>query len=143
MDRALNNRWKFSSFLSRAHALTIVGRAYEIAEESAAYLPRGRLLDVGCGDGFVTYHLGALLRTTVYAVDILDSTDAPITFSQFDGVHLPFKDRQFDGALLSFVLHHSRDPKTLLREVGLAVRPGCPIVIYEDLPETGFDKLLC
>src|SRR5678816_1759754 len=48
-----------------------VGRAYDMALEIARAIPYGsRVLDVGCGNGYIAHHLSALLGTTVAGIDL-------------------------------------------------------------------------
>ncbi len=102
-----------------------------------------RIVDVGCGTGFVSYHLGATLDCEVIGVDITPKTIAPIDYRPFDGRWLPFTDASFDAAICTFVLHHSQDAPSLLKEMHRLVRPGGALVVYEDLPTTSWDRLVC
>jgi SAM-dependent methyltransferase len=45
--------------------------------------------------------------------------------------------------LFSYVLHHARDAQALLEEAWRVLPPGGRVVVYEDLPLTWFDRLLC
>ena len=88
----------------------VVGKAYDTACEVARVVPRdSRVLDVGCGEGFVAHHLTALLRTNVIGIDLASSADAPIEYLSYDGKRFPVKDQSFDGVLLAYVLHHAQD----------------------------------
>lgn len=121
-----------------------IGRAYYLAREIAADLPSARrVLDVGCGKGFVAYHLGATLGCEVEGVDLMPVTVAPIPYRLFDGDTLPHGSEQLDGVLFCYVLHHARDPAALVREAWRVLRPGGRVVVYEDLPITAFDRMLC
>ncbi|MCA9666878.1 MAG: class I SAM-dependent methyltransferase [Myxococcales bacterium] len=130
--------------LSRRKQRYAVGRAYDMAREIAPYLaPQGRVLDVGCGNGFIAYHLRALLGADVCGVDVLPGATAPITYSRFDGHELDFVDDSFDAVLLCYVLHHAEDPARLLGEARRVLREGGRVVVYEDVPVTSFDRLMC
>src|SRR5215204_1824675 len=49
----------------------LVGRSYDMALELARVLPRaGRVLDVGCGGGYIAHHLSALLGAPVSGIDV-------------------------------------------------------------------------
>lgn len=121
-----------------------VGAAYETAIEVARHLPKNtRLLDVGCGEGFVAHHLGAMLDTKVTGVDLPKTTHAPIDYISYDGVRLPATDNSFDGVLLSYVLHHVQDIDNVLSEVRRVVRDGGLVVVYEDIPQDWWDRLPC
>jgi SAM-dependent methyltransferase len=120
-----------------------IARALDGALTIAEYLPRrARVLDVGCGNGFISHHLSALGRSVV-GVDLAEATEAPIAYSRFDGRILPFEDMAFDAVFFGFVLHHSRNFSGLLREAMRVVRPGGRILIYEDIPERWHDRALC
>ena len=121
-----------------------VGRGYEMAKEIAAHVPRGsRLLDVGCGNGFIAHHLSALLGCAAEGVDVEPTTEAPIAYQRFDGRTLPYEDGAVDAVLFAYVLHHAQDQLALLREARRVVAPGGRIVIYEDTPRAWIDRFLC
>lgn len=121
-----------------------VGTAYDTAIEVARHLPRNtRLLDVGCGEGFVAHHLTALLDSKVTGVDLPATTDAPIKYISYDGVRIPATDNSFDGVLLSYVLHHVQDIDMVLGEVRRVLRDGGLVVVYEDTPQIWWDRFPC
>lgn len=121
-----------------------VGTAYDTAIEVARVLPRNtRLLDIGCGEGFVAHHLTALLGKTVIGVDLADQTTALIEYISYDGTRIPVNDGTFDGVLLSYVLHHVQDIDTVMNEVRRVLREDGLIVIYEDVPQAWWDRLPC
>lgn len=130
--------------VNRAVRRRRVARAYDMAAEIARYLRVGdRVLDVGCGNGFIAHHLSALVETPVLGVDLHESPQAPIAYQRFDGRRLPFGAGGFDALLLCYVLHHSADPAGLIVEAARVLRPGAMLVVYEDIPATIVDKLLC
>jgi SAM-dependent methyltransferase len=121
-----------------------LGKAYAMAREIAAQLPnRARLLDVGCGDGFISHHLSALLGQPACGVDLHERPRAPIAYRRFDGVNLPHADRGFDAALCAYVLHHAADAPALLGELARVIAPGGRLIVYEDIPATPWDRALC
>ena len=121
-----------------------VGRAYDMALEIARVIPRGsKVLDVGCGNGFIAHHLSAMLGTSVIGIDVAVATAAPIDYRRYDGAHIPFAEKSVDAVLLCYVLHHARDVVGMLREAKRALRPGGLVVIYEDIPETLWDRFIC
>src|SRR6266511_640955 len=70
-----------------------VGRAYDMALEIARLIPaNSRVLDVGCGNGFVAHHLMAATGAKVIGIDLEASTEAAIDYRQFDGRHFPVAD---------------------------------------------------
>ncbi|HEY6805965.1 MAG TPA: class I SAM-dependent methyltransferase [Pyrinomonadaceae bacterium] len=121
-----------------------VGRAYDMALEIAKLIPtNSRVLDVGCGNGFIAHHLTALLQTPVVGLDVGDSVSAQIAYQQFDGRHFPVPDQSFDAVLFCYVLHHAQDAALLINEARRVLRTGGVMIIYEDNPVHWWDKAVC
>ena len=121
-----------------------VGRAYDMALEIARAIPAGsRVLDIGCGNGYIAHHLSALLGVRVIGIDVAKSTEALIPYWQFDGSKFPVSDKEFDAALFCYVLHHAQSLKTILAEARRALREGGLLVVYEDIPERWWDRIVC
>ena len=121
-----------------------VGRAYDMALEIARVIPRGReVLDVGCGNGFIAHHLSAMLGTRVIGIDLMQTTEATIDYRRYDGLHIPLADSSVHAVLLCYVLHHAQDASLLLAEIKRVLQPGGLVVMYEDIPETLWDRFAC
>ncbi len=105
-----------------------------------------RVLDIGAGNGWLSYRL-AKNGYSPTAVDLLDDDADGLSaarhylaqmspgFSRFqaDMDHLPFESGQFDVAIFNASFHYSSDYETTLREVIRCLRrPG--IVIVADSP---------
>lgn len=134
----VQRRWR------RERRRRMVGRSYDMALELARMLPpRARVLDVGCGSGFIAHHLSALLNARVSGIDVRKSVDAPIDYAAFDGAHFPAADASFDAVLLCYVLHHAQDQAAFLGEVRRVLRAGGLAVVYEDIPEAAWDAGAC
>ena len=115
-----------------------------MALEIARVIPRGsEVLDVGCGNGYIAHHLSALLGTNVTGIDVADCTDAPINYRQYDGGEFPAANASFDAIVLAYVLHHAQDIHLMLEEMKRVLRPGGVAIIYEDMPETLWDRFIC
>lgn len=130
--------------IRRERRRRLVGRSYDMALEVARVLPRrSRVLDVGCGSGYIAHHLSAMLGARVTGLDVRKRAEAPIEYLSYDGARFPLPDLSFDAALLCYVLHHARDQRDFLREVRRVLVRGGLAVVYEDIPEGFLDRLCC
>jgi SAM-dependent methyltransferase len=121
-----------------------VGRAYDMALEIARVLPaNSRVLDVGCGNGFIAHHLSAMLNAKAIGIDLDARAEADIDYRQFDGKQFPVADRSVDAVLLCYVLHHAQDLSILMKELHRVLSFGGQAVIYEDIPSAGWDRFVC
>jgi ubiquinone/menaquinone biosynthesis C-methylase UbiE len=128
----------------RAQRRRRVGRAYDMALEIAQVIPPGsRVLDVGCGTGFIAHHLSAMLGTRVIGIDMDASAEAAIDYRQFDGHHLPLADEAVDAVLFCYVLHHMQDVGVVMKELRRVLSAGGLAVVYEDIPANWWDRLFC
>ena len=136
--RGVDRRWR------RERRRRMVGRSYDMALEVARVLPRGaRVLDIGCGSGFIAHHLSALVGARVVGLDVRKTTDAPIEYLCYDGARFPAPDHSFDAVLLCYVLHHAQEQCDFLREVRRVLRGGGLAVVYEDIPASLWDAAVC
>lgn len=87
-------------------------------------------LDVGCGNGMITN----TLRQQDFLCTPLDVADLSIfptvEVVVYNGLTMPFQEKEFDTALLLTVLHHTPDPVLVLQET---TRVAKKIVIIEDI----------
>jgi ubiquinone/menaquinone biosynthesis C-methylase UbiE len=97
----------------------------------------GRLLDVGCGTGFII-HLAVGLFDEIHGVDITPAmmqrvrTDAGnITLHQAEAEAMPFTHATFDAVTAYSFVDHVADQGALLREVARVLKPGG--IFYADL----------
>jgi SAM-dependent methyltransferase len=130
--------------LKRERRRRKVGRAYDMALEIARVIPFGsEVLDVGCGNGFITHHLSAMLGGSALGIDLANKAEAPIDYRRYDGARFPAPDKSFDAVLLCYVLHHAQDVGLVLREMCRVLRDGGFAVIYEDIPLSLWDRGVC
>jgi SAM-dependent methyltransferase len=121
-----------------------VGRAYDMALEIARLVPRdSKVLDVGCGNGYIAHHLSAMLGKEVVGLDVTSATEAAINYRSYDGANFPVIDNSVDAVLLCYVLHHAQDIQAVLSEVQRVLRSGGTVIVYEDIPETAWDRAVC
>ena len=127
---------------------TAIWRAVEIGAVIRAGMPRGRVLDLGCGDGELTgivsrYHDG--IRWV--GVD-LDPRECEMARGSglYEAVHvapanaIPEADGSFDGAFSNSVLEHIDPIEPVLAEVARVLRSGAEFVF--SVPSTGFHDSL-
>ena len=118
--------------------------AQRMCLECTEFIKKGdKILDFGCGSGIVSKNFQDFFKADILGVDIKDSRVVSIPFKKIKEVSsekLPFNDLSFDVALVSYVLHHTKDPGEILKELK---RVAKRIIVYEDLPEGFLSKLRC
>jgi len=86
-----------------------------------------RILDVGCGDGSKLKMLGNK-KTKRVGCDV-----SPLAkdygYDVFDGVHLTYKDENFDRVVSFFVLEHTEKPKELLKDMVRVLKANGLIIL--------------
>ena len=110
--------------------------------EAAAIGPSDRVVDVGCGTGFLL--LGAARRASqVVGVDVTPAMLAEakrrvdeagltnVTLREATAEALPFADQRFDVALTRLTLHHFGNPGRVLGEMHRVLRPGGRVVLCD------------
>lgn len=125
------------SLLARIHGRLVHSRRVRVlAGCIAPLLPQGaRVLDIGCGDGLLAEHTRQLRPdVTISGLDVLARPATQIPVTLFDGRKVPHADTSFDVALLVDVLHHTDDPRVLLREAMRVAR----IIVLKDHTLTGW-----
>jgi SAM-dependent methyltransferase len=132
-----DQRQRGPSLIDRIHESYVEGRrASRLADHLADLLPRGsRVLDVGCGDGA----LAQLILTkrpdvSLRGIDVLIQPEPAIPVEPFDGRSIPHPDGSFDAVMFVDVLHHTEDPRVLLRE---AQRVSGGLVLIKDHTANG------
>lgn len=114
-------------------------QALETAEERLPlYLEVGlktasRVLDVGCGSGFVTQDIARLTQGVVYALDGSSSllkvalkilkNYSNVRFFLADAQSLPFQDNTFDITTCNLMLMWADDPYKVVQEMARVTKP--------------------
>ncbi len=90
-----------------------------------------RVLDVGCGGGFLANHLARAgfrvtgLDASEEALEVAARHDATrrVTYLRGDGYGLPFEDASFDAVCAMDFLEHVEDPARVVSEAARVLRP--------------------
>lgn len=106
------------------------------AEDLASLLPESAsasILDVGCGNGFLTYYLTPLFGQSVgvdYSQAMLTANPSTKTACA-SALALPFGDRSFDLVVASHLLHHleADDRRRAVQEMARVARRR--LILYE------------
>ncbi len=103
-------------------------------------LPRGRVLDVGAGDGFTAERLGANRRTVALEPSAGMIGARSLAWVRGDAEQLPFTAGSFDGAYATWAYFFSRDwdPTPGIAELDRVVRAGGPLAIVDNLGGDAF-----
>lgn len=119
-------RRRFPAFVERLQRALCEGRA---AAVHAMLGGNGRVLDIGCGPGFLLREFRArgwdVLGTEVSeesAAHARNTLNLPVTVG--DIAALRFEPASFDAVVMWHVLEHMTDPQATLAEVARLLRPG-------------------
>lgn len=105
-------------------------------------LPPLDVVDVGCGEGYLTLETARWARS-VLGVDRSDEVlerarglaarrkVTNVQWKKGDLAHLPLRDGSVDVALFSQTLHHARHPEEALAEAARVLRPDGRIVVLD------------
>jgi SAM-dependent methyltransferase len=97
------------------------------------------ILDLGAGEGYVGVEASKEHGNQVTLADVVDFNRTSLPLILYDGRRLPFETDRFGAALLVFVLHHTEDPDTVLREVRRVTRSGGRVAMMESVVENRLD----
>jgi len=102
------------------------------------------VLDVGCGEGRLTWYLAQETGREIIGIDLSRSgfrkarrvarqagVGNLVRCIKGDARHLNFPDGQFDVVILSYSLHHVEDSPAALQEIHRVLKPGGTIIISE------------
>lgn len=96
------------------------------------------VLDIGTANGeFALMIKQTIPNLTFIGVDIMERGTPHIPTVICDGANMPFADHDFDYALLINMLHHTDDPKALLKEALRVSRKG--VIIKDHYANNWFD----
>lgn len=97
-----------------------------------------RVLEVGCGPGFILAEAtaaGRLVGVDVSPMMLASARERAPTARLVRAAveHLPFVDRTFDLAVCRSVLHHALNPASMVREMARVVRIGGRVVVNDSV----------
>lgn len=112
-------------------------RVRQLCEHMSDLIPvNAKVLDVGCGDGLLAGLIGEKRPDIdMRGIDIMVREKTHIPVEKFDGQVIPYDDNSFDVITFVDVLHHTDDPKVLLRE---ATRVSKGFIVIKDHTNDGF-----
>ena len=90
------------------------------------------VLDIGAGNGLIAEIIASEKKTQMTLIDVLDWNLSKFSLLLYDGLRIPFGNKQFDVALLVDVVHHSENEKALIKE---AIRVAKKVVLIEEVHE--------
>lgn len=109
-----------------------------IARELGAYLPHGaRILDVGCGNGVISRHLGRM-GYEVLGIDVSEKTISQaraltnlpnVTFQTKSAEELVASGERYDAVICSEVLEHLSNPGALLDVLYNTLTPKGKLIV--------------
>lgn len=122
---------------SRSKNMWENGSRKDIVPFMKTHVHKGKVIDIGCGDGYGS-HVLKRNGFDVVGVDISEEMikraherkiDDSISFTQADVRHLPFSDEMFDAALVVNVVEWTEHPLHVLQELKRVLKPGGMICI--------------
>jgi ubiquinone/menaquinone biosynthesis C-methylase UbiE len=116
-----------------------------LAAKTAPVIQTGRVLEVGCGPGFIAIEIAKLLpEVQVVGLDVSKTmidiatgnahrhgVSEHIVFQEGDASKMPFEEASFDFAISSGSLHHWEEPGRIFREIYRVLNPGCRALISD------------
>lgn len=98
-----------------------------------------KILDIGCGMGYVDNKLKILLNSNIYGFDIIDfrtrfvKQNTLFKYFRGDVYKIPTREASFDSVLILVSLHHLWHPEEAIKEAIRVLKPGGSLIILEDI----------
>lgn len=111
--------------------------------------PEGRILDVGCGDGFLSKLIATKTRAEVYGLEgcrklakIARGNGIKVRIQDFDGNRFPFPSNFFDAIFCGEVLEHVVETENLIREMRRVLKPRGYAIITTPNIASWYNRIL-
>lgn len=98
--------------------------------------PSGRILDIGCGDGYISSLIAKKTGAEIYGVDVsgfavklAEKRGVKAMRVDVDGKKLPYRDDYFDAVFCGDVIEHVFYSDVLLDNVHRVLKPGGYVII--------------
>jgi ubiquinone/menaquinone biosynthesis C-methylase UbiE len=115
-------------------------RNHYLADYLVNFVSHGdSLVDIGCAEGTIPYLMSKKKEISVQGVDVYFKKNPLIPSCHYDGLTLPFENKQFTYSMAVDVLHHCEDIKAMLKEMS---RVSSSIIIKDHYYRNGWDRLL-
>lgn len=128
--------------LGQVHERIVFNRRVSVLGEALGALvePGSDILDVGTGDGQIAKLIAAQAPdTSVRGIDIMARPTSHIPVDIFDGNTIPHPDKSFDVVSFVDVLHHTDDPRILLKEAARVARKA--VVLKDHFSQNAVDHM--
>jgi SAM-dependent methyltransferase len=137
-ESAIMNLLRKNRLVQRILSLPLFVVLKLVINEITPYFHKGeRILTIGAGSCFIDREL-LKQGFDVTSLDVKNTSLVKgIDPTIYDGNKIPFKDKEFDVAIIFYVLHHTKDPDQLLLE---AKRVARRLFIKEDLYTSSWQK---
>lgn len=114
---------------------TLIYRSKLVIKAISPFLSKNKsVLDIGCGNGVVSYEIKKHFNCKLYSTDIQNYLKRDIKFKKIKkGCILNFDDKEFDIGLIIEVLHHIPFDMQI-RLIEEALRVCSEVLIIEDKP---------
>jgi SAM-dependent methyltransferase len=139
MDKQTLQRdfWNRDKSSRRAPTHPVVKAVYEpmalFAAKAVTASAQASVLDIGCGNGYLQYHLERLFETVV-GIDFSPAMLARNPCRQClcgDCTRLPFTDGSFDVVIASHLLHHLEPRERLAALSEMKRVAACAVLVFE------------
>ena len=118
-------------------------RAKKIAEEILPCLTGAKtILDFGCGNMLICKYIfeKSNKKIKITGLDVIDLNMTDLNHVLYDGKKIPFKDKQFDVVIAIFALHHTDNPKEMLKECIRVARSK--VILAEDIYQNRIEEII-